>query len=111
MIFNGDMMERRRIIAELIDPGECRHYRRGQKFVLEGRVKPAGFCDGGYIAVSRAARMLLENNKMDSLKSDRVLAKCSRRHSHGAIWEVYLEDIAGSKRLDDEIDNILGEIS
>ena len=56
----GKTMKGKKIVAELIDPGGCRHYRRGQKFVLDGGFKPAGFCDSGYLAVSRALKMLLQ---------------------------------------------------
>jgi len=101
-------MKGKKIVAELIDPGKCRHYRRGQKFVLDGGFKPAGFCDSGYLAVSRASKMLLKDNKLPGAADGRILAQCPRQH--GAVWEVRLEEVADPKRLDEEINKILGKL-
>lgn len=100
-------MKGKRIIAELIDPGGCLHYRKGQKFELTGNSKPAGFCESGYIGVSEALKRLLGDNKLPGAADDRILAQCPR--PHGAIWEVRLEDVEGPKRLNEEIDKILGK--
>ena len=100
-------MEGKKIIAELLDPGGCLHYRKGQKFELTSGFRPDGFCDSGFVAVSGALKMLLKDNKLPGTDNDKILAQCPR--PHGAIWEVRLEDVEGSKRLNEEIDKILGK--
>lgn len=85
-------MKRKRVIAELIDPGGCRHYRAGQRFVLNG-FKPVGFCETGYSATSRAAKTLLYGTSPAG--DGKVLVRCPR--PNGAVWEVRLEEVAESQ--------------
>lgn len=99
-------MKGKKIIAELLDPGGCRHYSREQKFELTGGFKPAGFCDSGYLAASKALKILLKENSLPGEANDKILAQCPR--PHGAVWEVRLEDVI--EPLDEEIDNIIGNL-
>jgi uncharacterized repeat protein (TIGR04076 family) len=101
-------MKAKRIIVELIDPAGCRYYRRGQKFELTGGRKPEGFCDNGYLTVSKALKSLLDDNKLPGKANDRILVRC--QPPHGAVWEVRLEDVAETERLDEEISKILGKL-
>lgn len=49
-------MKRRRIIAKVLDPGECRYYRAGQEFALGG-FTPKGLCDSAYRLASSKPRI------------------------------------------------------
>jgi uncharacterized repeat protein (TIGR04076 family) len=99
-------MKGKKIIAELIDPGQCRYYSRGQKFELTGGFKPQGFCDSGYSVVSKASKMLLKDNKLSGGVNDRILAQCP---AHGAVWEIRMEEAEETKNAVEEISRILGK--
>ncbi len=45
-------MKRRRIVAKILDSGQCRYYRVGQEFILGG-FTPNGLCDSAYAVLSR----------------------------------------------------------
>jgi uncharacterized repeat protein (TIGR04076 family) len=50
-------MKRRKVIAKVMNPGQCRYYRAGQEFLLGG-FTPKGLCDSAYAVLSRDAQTL-----------------------------------------------------
>ncbi|MBI5725986.1 MAG: TIGR04076 family protein [Planctomycetes bacterium] len=82
-------MKRRKIIAKVLDPGQCRHYRSGQEFVLSG-FTPKGLCDSAYSVLSRDAQTLAYGGSLPWQKEGSVLARCP--DPVGAIWELRLAD-------------------
>ncbi len=87
-------MIKKKVIAELIDPGKCRYYRRGQKFVIDGGFKPAGLCESGYSTVWQAIEAASSDKKLPGPDNNKIMVSCS---CHGAVWEVHLGQIDQSK--------------
>ena len=82
-------MKSKRVIAEIIDPCDCKHYGAGKKVVLNGSV-PEGFCDTGYLELKRQAEGLLNQTGITHIGSGRIVTSCP--HFNGAIWQIRLED-------------------
>lgn len=78
-------MKRRRIIAKVLDPGECRYYRAGQEFVLGG-FTPKGLCDSAYPVLSRDAQTMAYGGALPWQNDGTVCTHCP--DPAGAIWEL-----------------------
>ncbi len=91
MILSGLVLEfklkRRKVIAEIVDAGDCRYFKKGTKFVLGG-FTPAGLCDSAYIVLSRDARVLRYGGALPWAKEGKVLTRCP--DPHGALWQLKL---------------------
>ena len=82
-------MKRRRVTATVIDPGQCRYYRKGQRFVLRG-LTPKGVCDSAYAVLARDAQTMAYGGKLPWEKDGRILTRCP--DPEGALWELRLSD-------------------
>ena len=82
-------LKRRKVIAEVLEPGDCRYYHEGQKFVL-GFFTPAGLCDSAYAVLSRDAQTLRYGGKLPWEKNGVVLTRCP--DPHGALWQFILRN-------------------
>lgn len=82
-------MKTKKMIAEILDPVNCRHYKRGQKFVLES-VKPAGLCDIAFANLQKDARKFLLSSDLPSVGDDSFLTLCP--HEDGATWQLTLQE-------------------
>ena len=93
MILSGLVLEfklkRRKVIAEVLDPGDCRYYHEGQKFTL-GFFTPVGLCGGAYGVLSPDAQTLRYGGKLPWAKNGVVLTRCP--DPHGALWQLRLAD-------------------
>jgi len=86
--------KRRKVIAEVIDAGYCRYYKKGRKFVLDG-FTPAGLCDSAYTVLSRDAQTMRYGGKLPWEKNGVVLTHCP--DPHGAVWQLRLAEDSDSK--------------
>lgn len=77
------------VIAEIIDPCDCKHYGAGKKIVLNGTA-PDEFCDIGYLELKRQAEGLLDQAQITRIGSGRIVVRCP--HFNGAIWQLRLEE-------------------
>lgn len=50
-------MKRRKVIAGVVEPGQCEYYKAGRSFALNG-FTPQGLCDSAYAVLSRDAQVL-----------------------------------------------------
>ena len=85
------MKARRRVVASVRDAGQCRYYRAGREFVLNG-FTPQGLCDSAYAALSRDAQTLAYGGSLPWVVGGVVTTRCP--DPHGAIWELRVEDAA-----------------
>lgn len=79
--------KRRKVMAKVIDPGQCRYYEKGVTFSLTG-FTPEGVCDSAYAALSRDAQTLRYGGKLPWQRNGVVLTRCP--DPHGATWELSL---------------------
>ena len=77
-----------KVIARVIEAGDCRYYRQGQEFILNG-FTPKGVCDSAYQVLSRDAQTMRYGGKLPWQKEGRVLTRCP--DPQGALWELRLE--------------------
>jgi len=82
-------MKSTRVIAEIINPCDCRRYGAGTTIVLDGAA-PEGFCDAGYIELKKHAEGLLNHAAIARTGSGRIIARCP--HFNGATWQLRLEE-------------------
>ena len=87
-------MKRPKVIAEVVDPGCCRYYQKGRKFILGG-FTPAGVCDSAYTVLSRDAQTLRYGGKLPWQKDGVVLTRCP--DPEGALWALHLAEESDSK--------------
>ncbi len=80
-------LKRRKVIAEVVDSGHCRYYKKGRKFVLGG-FTPAWLCESAYIVLSRDARVLACGGALPWAKEGKVLTRCP--DPQGALWQLRL---------------------
>ncbi len=81
-------MSKRRVIARVVEAGECRYYEKGRSFVLTG-FTPKGLCDSAYAALSRDAQTLRYGGALPWQEGGRVLTRCP--DPKGALWELVQE--------------------
>ena len=86
---DSDRKRRRKVLARVVETGQCRYYREGQTFRLGG-FTPAGLCDSAYAVLSRDARVMRYGGKLPWQEDGRVLTHCP--DPDGAVWELLLED-------------------
>ncbi len=82
-------MKRRKIVAKVLESGQCRYYRSGQEFVLSG-FTPKGLCDSAYAVLSRDAQTLAYGGSLPWRKDGAVLMRCP--DPEGATWELRLAE-------------------
>jgi uncharacterized repeat protein (TIGR04076 family) len=76
---------KRRVIARVVDAGECPYYGVGREFVLSG-FTPKGVCDSAYAVLSRDAQTMRCGGRLPWQKDGRVLTRCP--DPTGALWEL-----------------------
>lgn len=84
-------MKRQKIVAVVIDPCQCKHFKKGRRVIVDGP-KPEGFCGSGYIELKRQAEGFLSGTNIPSVGSGKIITRCP--HHDGAIWELSLEETA-----------------
>lgn len=84
-------MRRHRVVATVVDAGQCRYYRLGRSFALTG-FTPRGICDSAYAVLSRDAHTLAYGGRLPWQKDGRVRTRCP--DPHGALWELSVDDQA-----------------
>ena len=82
-------MKRKRIIAEVVEPRECKYYLKGNKVILNGP-KPDDVCESGYEELLRQAQAFTEDENILKVGSGKIVTRCP--HYNGAVWELRLED-------------------
>ncbi|MDY0308014.1 MAG: 4Fe-4S binding protein [Desulfovibrionaceae bacterium] len=83
------MKARRTVVARVREAGQCRYYRAGREFVLNG-FTPNGLCDSAYAALSRDAQTLAYGGALPWAAGGVVTTRCP--DPHGAVWELHVED-------------------
>jgi len=81
-------MKTKKVIAEIIDPGKCRYYKKGQKFVIVGHGKPQGICEGGYLTIKNSIKKFFSESNPAGV--GKILIRCCTAHK--AVWELHLEE-------------------
>jgi dissimilatory sulfite reductase (desulfoviridin) alpha/beta subunit len=84
-------MTRPKIIAEVVEPGQCRYFRQGQRFALDG-FTPAGLCASAYAALARDAQTMRCGGTLPWAKQGKVLTRCP--DPQGALWQLQVESEA-----------------
>lgn len=84
-------MKRSKVIAKVLNPGQCRYYRAGQEFFLGG-FTPKGLCDSAYAALSRDAQTLAYGGTLPWQKGGAVQTHCP--DPVGVVWELRVESSA-----------------
>lgn len=79
----------RKVIARIVDPGECRYYDAHREFVLDG-FTPKGICDSAYTVLSRDAQTMRYGGSLPWQKDGRILTRCP--DPQGATWELRVKD-------------------
>lgn len=82
-------MKRHKVLATVVDAGQCRYYRPGRSFVLAG-FTPRGICDSAYAVLSRDVQTLAYGGRLPWQKDGRVRTRCP--DPDGALWELYVDD-------------------
>lgn len=86
-------MNKLKIIATVVHPGNCRYYEKGKSFVLGG-FTVAGICESAYAVLSRDSQTLRYGGKLPWEKKGRVQTRCP--DPNGALWELRQETIPDS---------------
>ncbi|MBM4025106.1 MAG: TIGR04076 family protein [Planctomycetes bacterium] len=81
-------MKRPRVIAEVVEPGQCRYFRKGQRFPLGG-FTPAGLCASAYAVLARDAQTMRYGGTLPWATQGRVLTRCP--DPQGALWQLQVE--------------------
>jgi len=74
-----------RVIAKIIDAGQCKHYREGQAFSIGG-FTPKGMCVSAYMAVIRDAQAMRYGATLPWEKAGKILTRCP--DPEGALWQL-----------------------
>ncbi len=82
-------LKQRRVIAEIVDAGNCRYYEKGRRFVLSG-FTPSGLCDGAYTVLSRDSQTMRYGAKLPWERNGVVLTRCP--DPDGALWQLKIEE-------------------
>jgi len=81
-------MKRPQVIAEVIEPGQCRYFHKGQRFTLGG-FTPAGLCASAYNVLSRDAQTMRYGGTLPWARQGKVLTRCP--DPQGALWQLQIE--------------------
>lgn len=84
-------MKSKRVIAEIIDPCQCRHFTLGEKIVVNSH-KPDQLCESAYLELKRQAEGFESYPGIMQIGGGKIVTKCP--HFDGAVWELRLEDKA-----------------
>lgn len=78
-------MNRRNVIARVVESGQCEYYKAGRSFALNG-FTPQGLCDSAYAALSRDAQVLAYGGSLPWSKDGVLRTHCP--DCKGATWEL-----------------------
>jgi len=90
---------KRKVIARVVDAGECPYYEAGREFVLGG-FTPKGVCDSAYAVLSRDAQTMRCGGRLPWQRDGRVLTRCP--DPTGALWELRSEGSGDESSRDTE---------
>lgn len=88
-------MNRRKVVARIVEPGQCQYYKAGRCFTLNG-FTPQGLFDSAYAALSRDARVLAYGGTLPWDKDGVLRTHCP--DCKGATWELRLMDEATPRK-------------
>lgn len=97
-------MKRRKVIAKVLNPGQCRYYHAGQEFLLGG-FTPKGLCDSAYVVLSRDAQTLAYGGTLPWQKAGAAQTHCP--DPVGAVWELRVEPSVSQEAHPWQIENCL----
>ncbi|MBW8002248.1 MAG: hypothetical protein FVQ80_09530 [Planctomycetes bacterium] len=83
-------MKNKRIIAKVVEPGDCKYYLKGNKVILSDP-KPDDVCESGYEELMRQAQAFIDDENILKVGSGKIVTRCP--HYNGDVWELSLEDI------------------
>ncbi len=86
---------KRKVVARVVEAGECPYYEAGREFVLGG-FTPKGVCDSAYAVLSRDAQTMRCGGRLPWQKDGRVLTRCP--DPTGALWELRLLEPDGKAK-------------
>lgn len=84
-------MKRPDVIAEVVEPGQCQYFYKGQRFMLGG-FTPAGLCASAYAVLARDAQTMRCGGTLPWARQEKVLTRCP--DPQGALWQLRIDGAA-----------------